>query len=57
MKPLTKILHVEDDKDILEIAGLTLEQLHGFQVASCLTWTEAIEKNARHSSPICSSLT
>ncbi len=44
MKPLTKILHVEDDKDILEIASLTLEQLHGFQVASCLTWTEAIEK-------------
>ena len=43
MKPLTKILHVEDDRDILEIASLTLQQLHGFEVAPCLTWAEALQ--------------
>lgn len=43
MKPLRKILHVEDDQDILEISRVTLEQLHEFEVASCLNWTDAIE--------------
>lgn len=43
MKPLRKILHAEDDQDILEISRLALEQLHEFEVASCLTCAQAIE--------------
>ncbi len=43
MGELKKILHVDDDADILEIARLALEGMKGFAVASCSGWREAVE--------------
>ncbi len=42
MRELKKVLHVEDDLDILEISRLALEGLHGLTVCSCASWQEAV---------------
>lgn len=39
-----KILHVEDDPDIREIAYLALAELGGFEVLQCADGAEALEK-------------
>ncbi|KPA21872.1 Phosphate regulon transcriptional regulatory protein PhoB [Shimia sp. SK013] len=44
MGDLRKILHVEDDPDIREIAYLALAELGGFEVLQCASGMEAIEK-------------
>ena len=44
MKPLRKILHVEDEPDIQAVAKLTLEKVGGFIVESCTSGAEALEK-------------
>jgi two-component system, OmpR family, response regulator len=44
MRRLAKILHVEDDPDILELTRMALEGLNGFDVASCSGWREAVAK-------------
>lgn len=44
MAQLTKIMHVEDQPDIREIARLTLETLGGFTIESCASGGEAIAK-------------
>jgi two-component system, OmpR family, response regulator len=46
MAGLRKILHVEDDEDILQIVQLSLEALGGFDVLQCASGAEAIEKAA-----------
>ncbi len=43
MKELKRIMHVDDDPDILEVARLALEGVKGFEVASCSGWREAVE--------------
>lgn len=43
MKKL-KILHVEDDADIQEIAKLSLETIGGFDVHQCLSGAKALEE-------------
>lgn len=44
MANLKRILHVDDDADIREIARLSLEELGGFALLQCATLMEAIEK-------------
>ena len=44
MAELKKILHVEDEPDIREIALLALETVGGFSVESCGSGDEALEK-------------
>jgi CheY-like chemotaxis protein len=43
MTELKKIMHVDDDADILEVARLALEGVKGFEVASCSGWREVVE--------------
>ena len=50
MTTLRRILHVDDDADIREIARLSLEELGGFVLLQCATIMEAIEK-AKHFEP------
>lgn len=44
MSKLERILHVEDEPDIREIALLTLEEIGGFIVESCASGDEALQK-------------
>jgi len=44
MDGLNRILHVEDDEDILMIARLALADLGGFEVLQCASGAEALEK-------------
>jgi CheY-like chemotaxis protein len=44
MTKLTKILHVDDDSDIREIARLSLEDIGGFVLLQCANAAEALEK-------------
>ena len=44
MTGLNRILHVEDDEDILMIARLALADLGGFEVLQCSSGAEALEK-------------
>lgn len=44
---LKKILYVEDDEDIAEIATITLQELGGFDVCHCFSGCEAINKFAQ----------
>ena len=44
MATLSRILHVEDDEDILMIARLALADLGGFEVMQCSSGNEAIAK-------------
>ena len=44
MATLSRILHVEDDEDILMIARLALADLGGFEVMQCSSGSEAIAK-------------
>lgn len=46
MAELSKILYVEDEADIREIAKLALEHVGGFSVALCASGEEALEKAA-----------
>ena len=46
MAELKRILHVEDDEDILMIARLALADLGGFEVLQCMSGPEAVEKGA-----------
>ena len=39
-----KILHVEDDLDIQEIAKLSLETLGGFEVCQCISGQQALDE-------------
>ncbi len=43
MKELKKIMQVEDDHDILEIAGLSLEAVGGFEVQQYSLGSDAVE--------------
>ncbi len=43
-KPLEKILYVEDDPDIQQIAVMVLESLAGFTLAACSSGNEALAK-------------
>lgn len=43
MKPLEKILHIEDEVDIQEVTRLALEEVGGFTVQSCSSGPEAIK--------------
>lgn len=42
--PLTRIMHVEDEPDIQEIARMALEMVGGFTVASCDGGQDALAK-------------
>lgn len=44
MKPLVRILHVEDEPDIQAVAKLTLENIGGFTVLACSSGAEALDK-------------
>ena len=46
MATLKRILHIEDEADIAEIARITLEELGGYVVETCISGEEAIEKAA-----------
>ena len=46
MDGLNRILHVEDDEDILMIARLALADLGGFEVLQCASGAEAVEHAA-----------
>jgi CheY-like chemotaxis protein len=46
MTVFPKLLHVEDDADIREIARLALEVIGGLTVAQCATGAEAIRQAA-----------
>lgn len=46
MSQLKRILHVDDNDDILQIAGMALEMVGGFQILQCASGPEAIEKAA-----------
>ena len=48
MAELSKILYVEDEADIRQIAKLALEQVGGFTVELCASGEEALEKAAAH---------
>lgn len=48
MKQNPKILHVEDDADIREIAKLALEMIGGLTVVQCETGAEAISAAPLH---------
>jgi len=43
MSDLKKILHVDDDADIREIAQLSLEHIGGFELAQCSSGAEALD--------------
>lgn len=43
---LNRILHVDDEADIREVAKLALEDVGGFTVESCSSGDEAIERAA-----------
>ncbi len=42
MRKLTKILHVEDDRDIMEVSRVALEGLNGFRMVACYHWRDAV---------------
>src|SRR5436190_10231546 len=44
MKPLTRIMMVEDEPDIQAVAQIALEAVGGFQVTMCSSGKEALEK-------------
>jgi two-component system OmpR family response regulator len=44
MPALEKILHVDDDGDIQEVARLTLEAIGGFTVETCSSGQEALDR-------------
>ncbi len=44
MTEIRKILHVEDDEDIREIALLSLAELGGFEVLQCASGQDALRK-------------
>lgn len=44
MEDLRRILHVEDDDDILQLVRLSLDMLGGFEVLQCTSGAEALEK-------------
>lgn len=44
VKPLERILYVEDDPDIQSIAVMVLESISGYTLESCSSGREAIEK-------------
>lgn len=44
MGDLRRILHVEDEADIRDIVKLALEDLGGFEVETCASGVEALEK-------------
>jgi len=41
---LSRVLHVDDESDIREVARLALEEVGGFAVESCASGAQAIEK-------------
>jgi len=47
MGDLQRILHVEDEPDIREIAAIGLGEIGGFTVESCGSPTEALERAAQ----------
>ena len=44
MATLQRILHVDDEADIREIAQLSLDSIGGFRVESCASGYEALDK-------------
>lgn len=44
MEKLNKILHIEDDSDILEISLMVLESIGGFTVEQCTSGKESLAK-------------
>ncbi len=44
MSSLQRILHVDDERDIQEIAKITLETVGGFAVETCASGREALDK-------------
>jgi CheY-like chemotaxis protein len=44
MRPLKKILHVEDEDDIRLLTKIVLESIGGFEVESCSSGQVALEK-------------
>ncbi|WP_028238562.1 response regulator [Stutzerimonas azotifigens] len=46
MKPLQRILHVEDVPAIQVVTRIALERVGGFQVLSCTTGQEALDRAA-----------
>ena len=44
MREFKRILHVEDDPSIQAVAKVALEAVGGFEVLSCSSGTEALEK-------------
>lgn len=48
MTELKKILYVEDDEDIAEIATMTLEEIGGFEVKHCLSGVQALDNLATY---------
>ena len=44
MPALKKILHVDDDGDIQEVARLTLEAIGGFTVETCSSGQDALDR-------------
>lgn len=44
MAGLKRILHVEDEPDIRNVAALTLEALGGYTVESCASGSEALKR-------------
>ncbi|PIV76141.1 MAG: hypothetical protein COW55_02690 [Rhodobacteraceae bacterium CG17_big_fil_post_rev_8_21_14_2_50_65_11] len=46
MTDLKRILHVDDDRDIRDIAMLSLQHVGGFEVLQCASGQEAMEKAA-----------
>ncbi len=44
MTSLQRILHVDDEPDIREVAKMTFEAIGGFTVGSCCSGQEAIDK-------------
>jgi two-component system OmpR family response regulator len=49
MKPLNRIMMVEDEPDIQAVARVALEAVGGFQVEMCSSGKEALEKVLSHS--------
>jgi two-component system OmpR family response regulator len=43
MKPLKRILHVEDDQDILDVAGICLATVGGFELAQFNSGANAVD--------------
>ncbi|MBF0472033.1 MAG: response regulator [Gammaproteobacteria bacterium] len=46
MAELQRILHVDDEPDIQEVASMTLEAIGGFTVVTCNSGSEALERVA-----------